>query len=134
MNGLLGGMLVKTTATLHEVDDACELPAAPSSIMAIVRPMTARTFIGVLRAGPDRNARRAFEPHFERAAGEANGDGLKPECGGDRDGARAGRRGLPRPALPHPRLDLTVAEPPRDLDVRAVGKPRVDFEQRADPR
>ena len=25
-NGLLGGMLVKTTATLHDVDDACELP------------------------------------------------------------------------------------------------------------
>ena len=45
-----------------------------------------------------------------------------------------GRRSLPRPALPHARLDLAVAEPPCDLDVRPLREPLVHLEQRADAR
>jgi hypothetical protein len=52
--------------------------------------------------------------------------------GGDRDRTRAGGRRLPHAALPDPRRDLAVALDADDLDVRALGEPRVRLEERSD--
>ena len=68
------------------------------------------------------------EVHGDRALAPA----VRDRSGSTGDGARAGGKRLPRPALPDSDAELVIAVDPHELDVRALGKTWMVLDQRSE--